>query len=297
MKLVAAAILPLAVLMVLIQSAGLLSYGFLKILGDVQAIDKIISRATQILLVLCIFPFKKRLQFGWRDLGFAPLGEFFKQLGKGLVLSLCTLLPVLLTLYLLDVHVFDDSRDWTAGKIAGKIGISLLLALLIAGFEETIFRGLLLTFLRQKMPILAAVFISSFYYAILHFLKSSTSVPYAELRITSCFQLMGEAFANLLNPAIVGALIALFTVGVFLAVLRTYVPQGLGYCIGCHCGWVWQIKISKDFFNLNPRADYQFLVSGYDGVIGPLVSIWLTLAILAFGFFSWRRGTSFLKIV
>jgi membrane protease YdiL (CAAX protease family) len=184
--------------------------------------------------------------------------------------------------------VFDDGHNWTAAKIAGKTSLALLLALLIALFEEILFRGLLLTSLRHKMTAIAAIAISSFYYAILHFLKSKTSIAYSDLSISSGFQLMAEAFANLLNPEIVSALIALFVVGVFLAMLRSHYPQGLGFCVGCHCGWVWQIKTSKDLFNVNPHADYLFLVSSYDGVIGPLVSIWLTLAIIGFSLVSKR---------
>ena len=286
MRLAAYALLPLVLLVTLIVCAGLLGYGLLQVAGDLQPLDKIIGRTTQILLVLSIFPLKKILQLSWKDLGFAPRAVFLKQLFQGLLLALVTLLPVLLTLYGLDVHVFDDTRAWTAAKIAEKVGLGLLLALLIALFEEILFRGLLLTGLRRKMPLLAAIVISSFYYASLHFLKSSTSIPYSELTWTSGMQLMAEAFGNWLNPAITSASIALFVVGVFLAVLRSRIPQSLGFCIGCHCGWVWQITVSKDLFNVNPQSGYLFLVSDYDGVIGPLVSFWLALAILGFSLLS-----------
>ncbi|QWF72440.1 CPBP family intramembrane metalloprotease [Methylomonas paludis] len=274
--------MPLAWLAGLIVCACVLSYGILQLSGEFVSLDKVISKATQFLLIISIFPLKKLLGLSWRSLGFAERNVFFKQVYQGMLLALITLLPVLMALYILHVHVFDDTRLWTAAKFAEKIGLGLLLALLIALFEEILFRGVLLTSLRQKMGAVAAIGISSFYYAALHFLKSSSTIAYADMTPASGFKLMAEAFGNWLNPAIFSAWLALFVVGVFLAVLRSRIPHSIGLCIGCHCGWVWQIKLSKDLFNVNPNADYLYLVSNYDGVVGPLVAGWLAMAIVLF---------------
>jgi membrane protease YdiL (CAAX protease family) len=190
------------------------------------------------------------------------------------------LTPVLLTLYWLDVQVFDSARHWNTAKILVKVSSAFGLALLIALAEETLFRGLLLVTLRRHLPLIGALLISSAYYAALHFLKSHSQIPYAQQTISSGFILMQEAFANWLNPKIGSAWLALFTVGLFLAQIRTRLPVSLGLCIGCHAGWVWQIKLCKDFFNLDTHAEYAYLVSAYDGVIGSLVSVWLGGAIV-----------------
>ncbi len=294
-RILAYSLAPLAVLLGLICFTSLLSYGLLQVCGDLQPINKIISRSMQVLLVLCIFPVKKALNLTWSDLGFAPSLVFIKQLALGLLLALVSLLPVFFLLFILGAHVFDDSRQWTVLQIAGKIGIAFLLALLIGLFEEILFRGLLLTALRRSMSTTAAILISAFYYAELHFLKSSSSIAYADLDINSGFILMAEAFGNLLNPAIFSALISLFVVGIFLGRLRIRQPQNLGLCIGCHCGWVWQIKVSKDLFNVNPQSEYLYLISDYDGVIGLLVSVWLIMAILVLNLITRNRGVSLLK--
>jgi uncharacterized protein len=76
-------------------------------------------------------------------------------------------------------------------------------------------------------------------------------------------------------------------VGIFLGILRTQVKASLGLCIGCHTCWVWQIKISKRLFNTDFSSEYLQLVSGYDAVIGPLVTAWLVLAIA--GYFAYQR--------
>lgn len=289
---IAYALSPLALLVALAACAALLGYGLLQLTGDILPLAKMVSKVTQILLLLSIFPLKKYLQFNWSDLGFASPRVFFKQLGQGLLLGVVTLLPILLTLTALDVHVWDDGRVWTAGKIAEKVGLALFLSLLIGIAEETLFRGLLLASLRRKLGLIAAITLSSLYFAALHFLKSKTHIPYSEMALGSGFKLMAEAFTNWLNPAIISALIALFVVGAFLAIIRSLIPQSLGLCIGCHAGWVWQIKVSKDLFNVNPQADYLYLVSTYDGVIGPLVSMWLAIAV---GGWLWVRQTRLIK--
>jgi CAAX protease family protein len=175
-----------------------------------------------------------------------------------------------------------DSR--AAGK---KMTLTLLLALIISWIEEPLFRGILLTGLQRKLSVAAAIIVSATYYAVLHFLDASTNIPYQELTILSGFELLGEAFANLLNPEILPAFWALIMVGIFLGILRTRIKASLGLCIGCHTCWVWQIKMSKSVFNTNFSSDYLYLVSSYDGVIGPLVTGWLSLAII--GFILYRR--------
>lgn len=275
------ALAPLAWLLLLAAGASLLGFGLLQLFGDLLPLHKTVSKLTLILLLVGVFPLRKKLGFSWGELGFASSRAFFKQLGQGLLLALLTLLPVLLTLYALDVHVWDANRHWTVGKLAERMGLGLLLSLLIGVGEELLFRGLLLSLLRRYLPAWSAIGLSSLYFAALHFLKSKTQIPYAEQDLWSGFKLMAEAFANWLNPEIISALIALFFVGAFLAVMRARLPQSLGLCIGCHAGWVWQIKVSKDLCNVNSHSDYLYLVSSYDGVVGPLVSVWLAIVILA----------------
>ena len=282
------ALMPLVLLVVLACGASFISYGILSVIGDVLPINKIISKTTLVLLILSIFPLKNYLDFSWKDLGFTAPKRFFGQLQQGLILSLATLLPVLLTLYLLDVHVWDSARNWTVAKVASKVGVALFFALLIAVGEELLFRGMLLSSLRRKIHVVVAVIISALYYAALHFLKSSSQFAYADLAPTTGLQLVAEAFANWLNPDIISAFIALLVVGLFLAVIRTRVRHSLGMCIGCHAGWVWQIKVSKDLFNLNSQSEFLYLVSSYDGVIGPFVSAWLLVAMLGLIYFRRR---------
>lgn len=285
MRTVSALLAPLALLLFLVVVAGLIGYGVLLWLGDVLPLAKLVSKITLVLLLLSIWPLKCYLKLDWPDLGFASRPVFVRQVGWGFLLGLASLLPVLIVLYGLGVHVWDDSRVWSVGKVAGKLGLALFFSLLIGVGEEVLFRGLMLTALRRALPISVAVALSSLYYAALHFLKSTSKIPYAELTPFSGLKLVGEAFGNWLNPEILTALIALLVVGWFLATIRLRWAQSLGLCIGCHAAWVWQIKVFRDFFNVNLQSKSLYLVNTYyDGVIGPFVGVWLILALAGFRF-------------
>ncbi len=280
-------LVPLLILLFFVSFSALLSYIILMVAGDIISMRKIVSKGAQIFLLLSIFPLRHYLKLTWADIGFSPRPQFLKQLGYGMILGLLTLMPVMITLYIFDINVIDQTKEWTTSKIIIRALLALLLATLISFGEEPIFSGILLAGLKKKMMIGLAAFVSATYYAAFHFVKTKTDIPYEELSISSGFQLMAEAFANVINPEITSAFVALLAVGLFLVTIRTQFSNSIGICIGCHAAWVWQIKLGKDFFNTNLNSDYSYLVSSYyDGVVGWLVAIWLLLAIVSF--FIWK---------
>jgi membrane protease YdiL (CAAX protease family) len=280
-------IVPLMVLLAAISLACIVAYFIVQGMGEFVPFRKIISKSTQLFLVLSIFPAMAYLKINKEELGFASRPVFLKQLLQGFGLGFMTLMPVFIVQYVLKIHVIDEAHTWTFGWIARNMAISLVLALIISLIEEPLFRGILLVGLRKKLPVTAAILISSSYYAALHFLSSKTDMPVQDIHLFSGFKLLGEAVSNLLNPNILSAFFALLLVGIFLGVLRTQVKSSLGLCIGCHTCWVWQIKMSKQIFNTNFYSEYLYLINSYDGVIGPLVTGWLVMAIA--GYFVYRR--------
>ncbi len=287
---------PFTLLFILALVSCLISYFILQFAGDILPLHKLISKGTQIFLILSIFPLRRYLSLSWTEIGFAPKEIFFKQLLMGLGLGLLTLMPVLITLYCLDVSVIDETKTWTVSNVLERLLIALFLATLISFAEEPLFRGLLLASLKKKMHLMVAIVISSTYYAALHFLKNKQDIAYENINFTSSFQLLAGAFKNWLNPEILSAFIALFIIGVFLSVLRTRVNNSLGLCIGCHASWVWQIKTNKDWFNTNYNADYLYLVSPYDGVIGSLVSLWMGLILIIIFWYGTQKQSKTLSI-
>ncbi len=284
-----AVLLPPVVLLAATVLACLLGYGVAVVLGDALPLRKIISKSTLVLLVLSIFPLMAYLKMDKTELGFAEKSQFFKQMLQGFVLGGSTLAPVFVVLFALDIQVLDTSQPWTAGWLLEKTTVSLLLALLISWLEEPLFRGLILMGLARRLSRATAVLTSAFYYAALHFLDSKTELPAQDITWLSGFKLLAEAFANLFNPTIYSAFAALLMVGIFLGLLRTQRQTSLGLCIGCHTAWVWQIKMSKALANSNPHADYSYLVSPYDGVVGYLVAAWLLLVLAGYGVWHYLR--------
>lgn len=285
-------VVPLLVLLATASTASLLGYLIALGLDDPSILRKLITRLTQLFLLLSIFPAMAYLKLKKEDLGFTARPEFLKQLAQGFGLGLVTLMPIFIMLYILGINVVDQSQPWTVGLFFEKTTLSLLLALLIGVVEESVFRGMLLAGLKKNMPVIAAVLISSAYFAGLHFLDSKTEIPPQQFDVFSGFILLGEAFANVLNPQNASAFFSLLVVGAFLAVLRTQVKESLGLCIGCHAGWVWQIKMSGSFFNTDFNSEYLYLVSSYNNVVGPLVTGWLSLAIIGYFVYKKVRGKS-----
>ena len=287
LKRIGYALVPLAVLLALSVLACGLGYILIQFVGDRFTLSKVISKTTLLFLVLSLFPAMRWLKISRADLGFASGKTLLKQIPLGFALGLLTLLPVLWVEYQLGIRSLDQAKHWTVMLLAQKAALILLLALLIALIEEPLFRGLLISSMRRKMPIWAAVLVSALYYASLHFLHSHTKIPSAEVELASGFLLLAEAFGNLFAPGNFSAWSALLMVGLFLGILRTRAPDNLGYCIGCHTAWVWQIKLSKTLFNTHFDGEYGFLVSRYDGVIGWLVAAWLSLVLI--GYWAFRR--------
>lgn len=280
------AALPLLALLLAASLACLISYAAVQV-WPALPLRTLVSKTTLVLLILGIFPATAYLNMSHRELGFADRPLFFQQLLRGFGLGVITLLPVFIVLYLLGVSVIDSHTHWTLPKLAEKTVLPLLLAVLIAALEEPLFRGLTLMGLRRVLPTAAALVISAGYYAALHFLTTKTNIPASDIDFFSAFRLLGAAFANLSNPDIWPALSALWMVGIFLGLLRTRIADSMGLCIGCHAAWVWLIKVNKALFDTDYQSAYAYLVSRYDGVIGPLVTAWLALAIA--GYWGYRQ--------
>jgi hypothetical protein len=281
------ALVPLLVLGAAISVSCVLAFFIMKGVGDVIPFQKMISKSTQLLLILSIFPAMKLLNIDKQQLGFAARPVFFKQLLQGLGLGLLTLLPIFIVLWVLKINVFDATKHWTVLLVLTKLGYTLFLALLISLIEEPLFRGILLTGLGKKMPIALAIVVSAVYYSALHFLDNNVAISAQDVHFFTGFNLLKGAFLNVFNPMMFSSFISLMMVGIFLGIVRTQVKTSLGLCIGCHASWVWQIKMSKSLFDTNLWSDYIYLVGSYDAIVGPLVTGWLLLEIIRY--FVYRR--------
>lgn len=280
-------LIPLVMLLLFSIVACFLGYGIFILLDGAAELSKIISRVTQILLILSIYPFMRWLGISAAGLGFVHFKAFLRQMAGGMVLGLFTLLPVLLLSYALGITELDATKIWTMDKFLVSLLVAFLLAVLISLLEEPMFRGILISAYAKRIGITATIFVSSLYYALLHFIKTKTSIPVEQAEFSDSFVLLLEAFENVLNPEHLGAFWALLMVGIFLAVMRTHLKLSLAWVIGCHAAWVWQIKMAHKITDVNQHSDLLYLISPYDGVIGPMVALWLMLVLCVY--FGYQR--------
>ena len=280
-------LVPFFVLLAAILLSCSLGYILVQNIGDTLPFRQILSRLTQIFLLISIFPMMKYLRIDKVALGFPSWWVFLKQLPQGFGLGFIVLTPVFIVLSLLNINQIDYKQEWVVDLLVKNAIMYLLIALLISVIEETLFRGMVLVGLKKKLPVQVAIFLTAIYYAGLHFLIIKTNLSVQDINFFSGFRLLGEAVSNLLNLNNLPAFFALLMVGIFLGILRTQVTSSLGLCIGCHTCWVWQIKMNKKFFNTDFSSEYHYLVSSYDGVIGPLVTGWLLLVVV--GYLAYRH--------
>ena len=165
------ATVPLWVLLTALLLSCTMGYFIVQGIGDAIPFRQILTRSTQLFLVLSIFPVMAYLRISKEELGFAPRLVFFKQLLQGFGLGFIALMPVFIVLYVLKVNVIDEAQSWTIGLLAKNMTINLLVALLISLIEESLFRGIVLVGLSRKLPVVLAILMTSIYYAGTAFFK------------------------------------------------------------------------------------------------------------------------------
>ncbi len=197
-----------------------------------------------------------------------PKPVFWRQLGVGLVAGAIIILPLLVSLQMLDVRTADARVELSFGFVAGVIAKGLLAGIAVSLIEETFFRGLLFTAVERESGSTPAIVLTSLLYAAVHFLGGRLRVPPDELDWTSGFQVLERMFIAYADPlAIVDSFLALFAVGVLLSLVRIR-TGAIAACIGMHAAWVCALYFFDVTTQFNPASEASWLVGSYDKVIG-----------------------------
>ncbi len=194
--------------------------------------ESFFHRALLICALLFLWPLLRSLRIrSLGDLQLRPNVRAWRDAGAGWSLAAVPLGYTAIALVYNGSFGLKNSIPW--GAIGGVAAASVAVPII----EETLFRGLILgVLLRPCRPALAA-FITSAFFAIIHFLKApdrtSTTVTW-----TSGFHSIANSFAPFADPMMVLAAFAtLFLVGVILADARLRTAS-LWLPIGLHSGWV-----------------------------------------------------------
>lgn len=248
-------------------------------------VHRVANRLAMLVLVIGLVWFLRRMHLANRaDLGYGvERPRFIALMLRALVIGAMSMLPVIGLLLFCDVR--EIRADLAAGSVITIVVKGLFSGLVVAFTEETFLRGAMHSAIRRESGARAAIGLSAFLYAALHFLSRSR-IPHENVDWTSGFTLLAQTFSAYGDPAhLIDSFLALFAVGVLLGLVRERYAN-IAACIGLHAGWVWMIAVTRELTVRNAETPWSFLVGSYDGVVGYLVLAWTVALSVIF----WRLG-------
>jgi membrane protease YdiL (CAAX protease family) len=275
-----------AYLFVCLALAALLTYPVMQTGWVEHEPQRVMGRIAQVFILLGLWPFLKYMGFNNRAaLGYAvPRREFVQAMARGWLIGVLILLLLAAALLLLGVRVPDLPADGLLTAILEKGAAALIGGLLIGLLEETFFRGALFGAVRSRNGLRSAVFWSAALYALLHFMKPHGLPDGVAFDWSGVGIMFTQVFTEVPQWRHLDSMLALFLVGVFLALVRERTGH-IGWCIGLHAGWVFVIQVSRRLTDGNEASNLAFLAGDYDGVIGWLAAAWIGL--LAWAYWRW----------
>ena len=232
---------------------------------------KLLSRSLLLFLAIGLIPLWRAAHLSAVDIGLSPIraGHMVKAYPYGLAL----VMPLMLFFIVVGFRVWDDRVDYAGADFWRFVIAAISSGLLVAVFEETLFRGVLYTVLRRSGSFARTAGIVGVLYALVHFLGAGETVEGTVSWYTG-YAHVGSAFSGLTNPgAYLDSFVSFFLIGVLLCLVRQ--SLGLWWCIGLHAAWVFAIRLFKEMTVRDIYSPYQALVGDYDNFIGYLVLIWL----------------------
>jgi membrane protease YdiL (CAAX protease family) len=245
-----------------------------------------VHRAILGIALIGLWPLAKSLELkSPKDIGIVrPRGQW-KKLGAGFLLGFGSLAIVAIIAFA--CHARQMNPKLLNNQIAPKLLSAAATAVLVAIFEELLFRGALFGALRKVFHWTFAMVISSVIYASLHYFESGKTD--GTVTWLSGLQLLPLMFQNLGNlHTIIPGVLNLTLAGMLLA--WAYQKTGnLYFSIGLHMGWIFWVKAYTTLTALVPNADKWSWGSGRMAI----VSGWVTLPVLVgtLLFFGWRIST------
>lgn len=249
-----------------------------------QPIHRVMHRIAMLVAFIgLIFIFRRWRVANKEALGYGlPKAQFFRQFAIGLLAGAAVMVPLLLTLFGLDVREPKPEIVWNVGTIAGLLASGLLSGLVVALIEETFFRGALYTAVKRESGEALAIVLPSLLYASVHFLGGRLRLPREEIEWSTGFAVLSKLLEKYAAPLeLVDSLLALFVVGVLLAFVRAR-TGAIAACIGLHAAWVCTIQFVRQVSYVDNASPAGWIVGSYDGVIGWGALGWIALILLAF---------------
>ena len=246
-----------------------------QLLGLDFKFHRVASRIAMLTLLVGFVIVARRLRVADKaSLGYGvPRREFLRELARGIVIGVLLMLPVLVTMVLLDMR---DLRPGVAPGAPGWIRLALtglLTGLVVAFIEETFLRGAMLTAIKRESGARVAIALTALVYAATHFFGRYRVAP-ADVHAGSGIDMLTHILGMFARPYhIVDAFLCLLAAGVLLGMVRVRTGN-IAAPIGLHAGWVAVIYVVRAATDRNPDAAGSWMLGEFDGFIGWLVLAW-----------------------
>ena len=239
-------------------------------------------RRTVMVTALVFLPFFLR-KLGvrkWTEIGLSAEVEKTPRFVWGIILGgLC--------IFILDaINLSVGARQFRPEVDSDLLYKFVLVSILIAGLEETFFRGVVLGQLRKHFGFWTALTLSSLFFSALHFVGNNPppDTGVVDVDWTTGFVMILYSFeVFVVWDKLLFSFTALFLAGLILG--YSYLKKGsLYFCIGVHAGWVFMLKTTGLLTDNTPVQNARPWLYGwglYDGLIGIVILLvfWAGLAL------------------
>jgi membrane protease YdiL (CAAX protease family) len=236
-----------------------------------------LSRSLLAVAFLGLWPFLRSLgATSWQAVGFVKAPNQWHRLIHGLILGLLTIVAAAVVALTAGSRQWESQDGITMGlKLVGIAGSAIVVAVI----EELLFRGTLFGALRREHDWRVALWISSSFYAAVHFFQR-VKAP-SEVHWASGLDQLARMTAGFIDPhLLVPGFLALTLAGLALGI--AYHRTGdLSFSIGMHAGWVFGLKTLNLLTHSRPHANELLQMSKnlYDGWLGLLGSVVAVVAV------------------
>lgn len=244
--------------------------------------QRVMSRLAQFIMLISAWPLLALLTLNNRNaLGYGINAEqWWRNVMCGSILGITMLFVLVLALLVLQIRVPNTPAHFWF-EVFGKTAHAVLGGLLIGLIEETFFRGAVYSAIHRRNGVRSAILGSALLYAAVHFLKPSALPIDTTFDNASAWIMFGHTFIDALSWSHLDSFSALFCCGILLALVRQRSGH-IGWCVGIHAGWVLVIQLTRWLTDGNSNAPLAGLVGNYDGIIGWLAALWISVLILSY---------------
>ena len=247
------------------------------------------DRAALIAALLLLWPLLRLLRVSWREVTGGSKKGALREGGISFLLAISLLAAMAFAIIQIGVCKLGRNPDWFS------LGKPLMTGLAVGIIEEFLFRGAMLGILRRSFGDRGAVFWTTFFFAMLHFLKPPAhgSMPDESVHWWSGFAIIPQLFRGFGDSGeFVAEFLLLASVGWMLARARL-ATDALWASIGLHAGWVAGMKYLGQIASTTPalRArDFApwFAENHCKAIVSPVVGLVPLITVLITGFIAVR---------